>query len=103
MTLKQLKYIITVAEIGNITEAAKELFISQPSLTSAIKELENEYQITIFNRSNKGIEVTPFGDEFLGYARQLLEQANLIEERAFLHHFIYSKAPCFRGQKQSPG
>ena len=81
MTLKQLKYIITVAEIGNITEAAKELFISQPSLTSAIKELENEYGITIFNRSNKGIEITTAGDEFLGYARQLLEQANLIEER----------------------
>ncbi len=81
MTLKQLKYIITVAEIGNITEAAKQLFISQPSLTSAIKELENEYGITIFNRSNKGIEITTAGDEFLGYARQLLEQANLIEER----------------------
>lgn len=81
MTLKQLKYIITVAEIGNITEAARQLFISQPSLTSAIKELENEYGITIFNRSNKGIEITTAGDEFLGYARQLLEQANLIEER----------------------
>lgn len=81
MTLKQLKYAVTVAKTGNITEAAKQLFIAQPSLTSAIKDLENEYNITIFYRSNKGIEITPEGDEFLGYARQLLEQANLIEER----------------------
>lgn len=81
MTLKQLKYAVTVAKIGNITEAAKQLFIAQPSLTSAIKDLEKEYNITIFYRSNKGIEITPEGDEFLGYARQLLEQANLIEER----------------------
>lgn len=81
MTLKQLKYAVTVAKTSNITEAAKQLFIAQPSLTSAIKDLEKEYNITIFYRSNKGIEITPEGDEFLGYARQLLEQANLIEER----------------------
>ena len=54
MTLKQLQYIVTVAEEGNITSAAKRLFISQPSLTSAIHELEKEYNITIFIRSNKG-------------------------------------------------
>ena len=81
MTLKQLRYAVTVADIGNITEAAKALFIAQPSLTAAIHELEKEYNITIFYRSNKGIEVTPEGDEFLGYARQVLEQTNLIEER----------------------
>lgn len=81
MTLKQLRYVVEVAEKGNITEAAKKLFIAQPSLTTAIRELENEYNITIFNRSNKGIELTPEGDEFLGYARQVLDQANLIEER----------------------
>ncbi|WP_029324442.1 LysR family transcriptional regulator [Butyrivibrio sp. AE3004] len=81
MTLKQLQYAITVAETGNITEAARKLFIAQPSLTSAIHELEKEYGITIFSRSNKGIEMTSEGDEFLGYARQVLEQANLIEER----------------------
>ncbi|MBO4636563.1 MAG: LysR family transcriptional regulator [Clostridiales bacterium] len=81
MTLKQLRYLITVAETGNMTEAARKLFIAQPSLTSAIRELENEYGITIFERSNKGIEVTPEGEEFLGYARQVLEQADLIEER----------------------
>ncbi|OPJ59392.1 LysR family transcriptional regulator [Clostridium oryzae] len=81
MTLLQLKYVVTVAEKGTISDAAKELFISQPSLTNAIKELENEMQITIFNRTNKGIVVSNIGDEFLAYARQVLEQANLLEEK----------------------
>lgn len=81
MTLQQLKYVVTVADKGTISEAAKELFISQPSLTKAIKELENEMQITIFNRTNKGIIVSNVGDEFLAYARQVLEQASLLEER----------------------
>ena len=81
MTLKQLRYITVVADIGNITEAAKKLFIAQPSLTASIQELEKEYGITIFNRSKKGIEPTQEGEEFLGYARQVLEQTNLIEER----------------------
>ena len=73
MTLKQLQYIITVAETGNITEAAKKLFLAQPSLTASIHELEKEYGISIFSRSNKGIELTPEGEEFLGYARQVVE------------------------------
>lgn len=81
MTLQQLKYIATVAETGNITEAAKRLFISQPSLTNAIRELEKEMQITIFNRTNKGVTVSNEGDLFLSYARQILDQANLLEEK----------------------
>ena len=81
MTLQQLKYAVTVADKGSISDAAKELFISQPSLSNAIKDLENEMQITIFNRTNKGIVVSNQGDEFLAYARQVLEQANLLEER----------------------
>lgn len=81
MTLKQLSYVVTVAETGSITEAAKQLYIAQPSLTTAVKELEQEYGITIFHRSKKGIELTPEGDEFLGYARQLLDQANLMNAR----------------------
>ncbi len=81
MTLKQLRYIVTVADTGNITEAAAKLFIAQPSLTSAIRELENEYGITIFDRSNRGVEITAEGEEFLGYARQILEQTGLVEER----------------------
>lgn len=81
MTLQQLKYIVTVAETGNITEAAKRLFISQPSLTNAIRELEKEMQVTIFNRTNKGVTVSNEGDEFLAYARQVLEQADLLQEK----------------------
>lgn len=81
MTLQQLKYVVTVADKGTISEAARELFISQPSLTNAIKELENEMKITIFNRTNKGVVVSNRGDEFLAYARQVLEQANLLEEK----------------------
>ncbi len=81
MTLKQLRYAVTVADTGNMTEAAKRLFIAQPSLTSAIMELEKEYGITIFTRSNKGIEVTKDGEEFLGYARQILDQTELFDER----------------------
>ncbi len=81
MTLQQLKYIVTVAETGNITEAAKRLFISQPSLTNAIREMEKEMQITIFNRTNKGVTISNDGDLFLSYARQVLEQADLLEEK----------------------
>ena len=63
MTLQQLKYIVTVAETGNITEAAKRLFISQPSLTNAIRELEKEMQITIFHRTNKGVIISNEGPQ----------------------------------------
>lgn len=80
MTLQQLKYCVLAAQKGSITEAAKELFISQPSLTGAIKELEKEMNITIFDRTNKGVEVSKEGEIFLGYARQVLEQASLLED-----------------------
>ena len=79
MTLQQLRYVVTIAEIGTISKAAEELFVSQPSLTKALKELEKE--ITIFDRTNKGIHVSREGEIFLGYARQVLEQAALIEEK----------------------
>lgn len=81
MTLQQLKYVITVAETGTITEAANKLFISQPSLTNAIHELENEMNVTIFNRSSKGIILSKEGEIFLGYARQVLEQATILEDK----------------------
>lgn len=81
MTLQQLKYVITVAETGTITEAANKLYISQPSLTNAIHELEKEMNITIFNRTNKGITLSRDGDDFLGYARQVLEQAAILEDK----------------------
>ena len=81
MTLQQLRYITMVAEKGTISEAAKELFISQPSLTNAIRELEQEMQVTIFHRTNKGVTITAEGDEFLAYARQILDQVGLMQER----------------------
>ena len=81
MTLQQLKYVITVANTGTITEAANRLFISQPSLTNAIHELEKEMNITIFNRTNKGISISKEGEDFLGYARQVLEQAAILEDK----------------------
>ncbi len=81
MTLQQLKYIVTVAETGSITEAAKQLFISQPSLTNAIHELEKEMQVTIFIRTNKGVVISGEGETFLSYARQVLEQVGLMEEK----------------------
>lgn len=81
MTLTQLKYIITVAEAKSMNEAAKQLFISQPSLSAAIKDLEKEIGIQVFRRSNKGVLVTPDGEEFIGYARQVAAQYQLIETR----------------------
>lgn len=81
MTIQQLKYILTVAEVGSITEAAKQLFISQPSLSNSIKETEKEAGISIFVRSRTGITLTKEGTEFLGYARQVLQQMELLEDR----------------------
>lgn len=81
MTLQQLKYVITVASAGTITEAANALYISQPSLTNSIHELEKEMNITIFNRTNKGISLSKEGEIFLGYARQILEQATILEDK----------------------
>lgn len=81
MTLQQLRYVTTVAETGTITEAADKLFISQPSLTNAIHELEKEMNIQIFNRTNKGISLSKEGEDFLGYARQVLEQAAILEDK----------------------
>lgn len=81
MTLTQLRYAITVANATSMNEAARTLFISQPSLSSAIKELEEEIGVEIFRRSNRGISVTPEGEEFIGYARQVVEQYSLIESK----------------------
>ena len=81
MTLQQLRYVTAVADCGSMNEAAKTLFVSQPGLSGAIKELEEETGIEIFKRTNKGVLPTPEGEEFLGYARQLLNQYELLEDR----------------------
>ena len=85
MTFQQLKYVITVAETGTITEAANQLYISQPSLTNAIHELEKEMNLVIFHRTNKGISISREGEEFLGYARQILEQTAILEDKYKRH------------------
>ncbi|MFC2768025.1 LysR family transcriptional regulator [Mitsuokella sp. oral taxon 131] len=81
MTLNQLRYVVETAEAHSITEAAARLFITQPSLTSAIHALEEELGIRIFTRTNKGIRVTADGEEFLAYARQMLWQERLMHQR----------------------
>ena len=80
MTLQQLTYLVMVADCGNITEAAEKLFISQPSLSAAIHNLEAEMGVTAFARSNKGVTVTREGEELLSFARMLLEQADNMKE-----------------------
>ena len=81
MTLQQLRYIIIVAEKGSINEAAKYLYVSQPSLSNSIKELEEELGFTVFIRTNRGVTLSHKGMEFLGYARQVITQADLLEEK----------------------
>ena len=81
MDLKELKYLVTVAECKNITAAAEKLYISQPSLSAAIHSLEKEMNVTAFVRSNKGMTVTKEGEELLSFARNLLEQADIMKER----------------------
>ncbi|RBP98004.1 LysR family transcriptional regulator [Bifidobacterium aemilianum] len=81
MTLLQLKYIVKIVECGSMNEASHELYVSQPALSSSVKELEHEMGIEIFTRSSQGITLTVDGAEFLTYARQVLDQAALMEER----------------------
>lgn len=81
MTLQQLRYAVCIANEKSMNKAASRLFITQPSLSSTIRDLEEEIGLQIFLRSNRGIVITPEGEEFLGYARQMLEQYRLMEER----------------------
>lgn len=81
MTLQQIHYAITISETGSMNKASEALFISQPSLTNAIRELEKEVGITIFLRTGKGAIPTKEGEEFLLYARQLYQQYELIHQK----------------------
>ncbi len=81
MKLQQLVYAVKVAECGSITEASRKLYVSQPSVTAAISDLEQEMDVHIFDRTNKGVTVSEEGESFLGYARQVLEQVDLLESR----------------------
>ena len=81
MTFQQLRYAVTIAKNKSMNRAAEELYLSQPSLSGSMKDLEAEIGFPIFLRSNRGITLTAQGEEFLGYARQMLEQYRLMEEK----------------------
>lgn len=81
MRIQQLEYLKRIVEAGSINEAAKRLFLTQPSLSNAVKELENEMGIQIFQRSSGGISLTAEGREFMTYSKQILDQVNLMNER----------------------
>lgn len=81
MTLLQLKYVITIADCGSMNEAAKRLYLSQPSLSETVMGLEEEVGIEIFIRTNRGIKTTVEGEEFLAYARQVVEQYRLLDDK----------------------
>lgn len=84
MTLTQLRYVIEVAEAGSISAAAARLFIAQPSLSKTVGELEAEMGVRIFERGARGVRLTDEGTRFLSYARQVVEQADLLESQ-YLH------------------
>ena len=81
MTLQQLRYVVTIADMKSMNKAASELFVSQPALSNTIHDLEEELQIEIFLRTNRGIVVTTEGEEFLSYARQMVELQQMMEEK----------------------
>ena len=81
MTLQQLRYLIAIAEHGSMNAAAYNLYASQSNLSTAIRDLERELGITIFKRSNRGVTLTSEGTELLGYARQVVEQADMLQSR----------------------
>jgi DNA-binding transcriptional LysR family regulator len=81
MTLQQLRYAVCIAEQKSMNKAATELFITQPSLSSTMRDLEDEIGFDLFYRTNRGVVITPEGEEFLGYAQQMVDQYKLLEER----------------------
>ena len=82
MTLQQLRQVLTIAESNSMNEAAKKLFVSQPNLSATVREVEEELGITVFMRNNRGITVTAEGEEFLGYAKQVVEQYHLLDRKS---------------------
>lgn len=85
MNLRDLKYIIAVAETRHFGKAAERCFVSQPTLSGQIKKLEEELGVAIFERTSRSVEITPVGDAILEHARQMLEQADVIEQLAQAH------------------
>ncbi|MFR9167537.1 MAG: LysR family transcriptional regulator [Gordonibacter urolithinfaciens] len=101
MTLQQLRYLIAIAEYGSINAAAQNLYASQSNLSTAIKELEQELGITVFTRSNRGVTLTNDGTELLGYAHQVIEQADMLERRYATGTDKHLGWPCPRSTTRS--
>ena len=81
MTIQQLRYAVTISEVGSLNKASEILYVAQPSLTSAIRELEKELDVTLFSRSGRGVTLTNEGTEFIRHARQVLQQYDGLLER----------------------
>ena len=108
MTLQQLKYVIAIADSGSVNSAAKNLYLSQPSLSSAVRELEEEIGFELFRRSNRGVTITAEGEEFLNYARQVCQQYTLLEDRFVaeilrLHPTLHLRHQCLCGDGAQGG
>ena len=84
MTVQQLKYILVISETGSMNKAAEQLYVSQPSLTASVQELEREIGIQVFHRSGRGVTLTNDGAEFLQYARQVCGQFDVLTEK-YIH------------------
>lgn len=79
MKIQQIYYVMEIARVGSMNQAAKNLYISQPHLSATVSELEKSLQITIFNRSSKGVELTALGNEFVKSCRNIVDQLDYIE------------------------
>ena len=86
MNIKYLKYAVEIAKSGSINKAAEQLYIAQPNLTRAIKELEKELSITIFDRNAKGMTLTPDGEKLIQYGKRILKEIDDVEELANFYH-----------------
>ena len=93
MTLQQLKYILAISETGSMNKAAEQLYVSQPSLTSSVQELEKEIGIKIFNRSGRGVTLTNDGSEFIRYAKQVVGQFDILSEK-YINKGKIGRASC---------
>ena len=114
MTMTHLRYAVVISQSISIKEAAKKLFISQPGLSASMKELEEELGFLLFDRNNRGIHVTAEGAEFLGYAKQVLGQFDLLEKRytaketqrslfsVSMQHYVFAVHAFIETVKQFP-
>ncbi|MGN0355135.1 MAG: LysR family transcriptional regulator [Muricoprocola sp.] len=88
MTLQNLKYMIEISNCGSFSQAARKLFVSQSTLSTAVKEVEESLGITLFHRTNRGITLTLDGEDFIRYAKDIVERTRYLEQRYTTRHTI---------------